>query len=130
MQEVNEANLDPALAAAERGRLERIAAVHRELAELEAVDDAVAGGLRMRYRRGTGASMPYSIRLDRGEVEALERRAVSRGLKPTVLARNLIRIGLNPNGAADLAEAAQRVADAVDQLRRIVGASSMRTGFD
>jgi hypothetical protein len=36
----------------------------------------------------------YSFRLDPGEVLALERRAADLGLKPSVLARNLVRQGL------------------------------------
>ncbi len=36
----------------------------------------------------------YSLRLDSEEVAALEVQAAARGLKPSVLARNLIRVGL------------------------------------
>jgi hypothetical protein len=72
-----------------------IAAVERELAEMAAVDEAVASGLRMRSARANGASVVYSIRLDRGEVEALERRAA-------------------PHGA-------DRVASALGELRALLG---------
>ena len=67
----------------------------RELAELEAFNRAVADGLELRSERTAGASVVYSIRLDRGELRALERRALVAGIKPTVLARNLIRVGLS-----------------------------------
>jgi hypothetical protein len=82
-------------------RAKRIAAVHRELAELEAVNGAVADGLQLRSRGAGGPSVVYSIRLDRGELMALERRAYVAGVKPTVLARNLIRIGLTKSAGCD-----------------------------
>lgn len=102
------------------GRLIAIAAVERELAEMAAAGEAVAAGLRMRTARATGGSIVYSIRLDRGEVEALERRATSHGLKPTVLARNLIRMGLARGGADDVADAADQVARALAELRKLI----------
>jgi hypothetical protein len=102
------------------GRRIAIAAVERELAEMAAANEAVSAGLRMRSARGAGPSIAYSVRLDRGEVEALERRAAAYGLKPTVLARNLIRAGLVPGGAADLAAAVDRVAEALEELRTLL----------
>jgi hypothetical protein len=98
-----------------------IAAVERELAEIEAANRAVDAGLEMRTARARGQSMVYSIRLDRGEVEALERHAAANDLKPTVLARNLIRMGLAPGGAAELAVAIDRVGVAVEELRAVAG---------
>src|SRR3954447_18683954 len=71
-----------------------IASVEREIAEMEAADAAVAAGLAQRRVRA-GRTVVFSVRLDGGEVDALERRAAAIGLKPTVLARNLIRIGLS-----------------------------------
>lgn len=89
-------------------RAQRIAAVHRELAELEAVNGAVADGLQMRSRGAGGPSVVYSIRLDRGELMALERRAYVAGVKPTVLARNLIRIGLTKSAGCEVVDAVER----------------------
>jgi hypothetical protein len=111
-------------------RAQRIAAVHRELAELEAINAAVADGLRMRITRTGGPSVVYSIRLDRGELMALERRAFLAGVKPTVLARNLIRIGLTKTGGCEVADAVEQVAAAVEELRALVASSPMRAGFD
>lgn len=111
-------------------RAQRIAAVHRELAELEAVNAAVADGLRMRITRTAGPSVVYSVRLDRGEVMALERRAYVAGVKPTVLARNLIRIGLTKSAGCEVADAVEGVALAVEELRALVGSSPMRSAFD
>ena len=68
--------------------------VERELAEFDAIDAAVEQGLAQRPRRQKGSSVVYSFRLDPGEVMALERRAAALGLKPSVLARNLVREGL------------------------------------
>jgi hypothetical protein len=88
------------------GRRLAIAAVRRELAEKEATDSAVAEDLARRsHREAVGASVAYSLRLDPGEIAALKRRAASMGVKPSVLARNLIRDGLHrgADGDADYA---------------------------
>jgi hypothetical protein len=111
-------------------RAQRIAAVHRELAELEALNGAIADGLRMRITRTGGPSVAYTIRLDRGELMALQRRAFAAGIKPTVLARNLIRVGLTKSAGCEVAEAVERVAAAVEELRALVASSPMRLGFD
>jgi hypothetical protein len=71
-----------------------IAAVMRELEEMERAGAAIADDLAMRSNRVVGASIAYSLRLDPGEMAALKRRAASMGMKPSVLARNLIREGL------------------------------------
>jgi hypothetical protein len=112
------------------GRLEAIAAVHSQLAEMDVADGAVAEGLRMRSARAEGRSRVYTVRLDSGEVAALERRAAARGPKPTVLARNLVRVGLAPRESGDLLDALDRIAAAVEDLRALVGSSSMRSSFD
>jgi hypothetical protein len=97
---------------------------------MDYVDGLVADGLRMRSERMGGPSVVYSIRLDRGELMALERRALIGGIKPTVLARNLIRIGLTRPVGCEVADAVERVALAVDELRALVASSPMRSGFD
>lgn len=112
------------------GRLAAIAAVRRELAEMDAADEAATVALQGRAARARGISMVYSIRLDRAEVETLERRAAAHGLKPTVLARNLIRVGLAPRGAADMAIAVDRVAAALAELRALLGSTAMQAGSD
>ena len=121
---------DPFRAERERGRQARIAAVHRELAELETAGRAVQDGLGMRSARAAGGSLAYSIRLDRGEVEALERRAAAFGLKPTVLARNFIRMGLAPHDASPVVDAIDRVGAALDELRALVGVIQLPTTWD
>jgi hypothetical protein len=103
-------------------RTEILAAVERELAEVRAADEQVAAGLAQRTaRRQTGASVVYSIRLDAGEVAALERRAAAVGIKPTVLARNLLRMGLSRRADTDLDAAIGRAEAAVRELRALVG---------
>ena len=103
-------------------RRQILAEVEREIAELRAADEQVAAGLAQRTaRRQTGASVVYSIRLDRGEVAALERRAAALGIKPTVLARNLLRVGLSHRADADLDAAISRAEAAVRELRALVG---------
>jgi hypothetical protein len=60
------------------------------------------------------------VRLGNGELEALERRAAALGLKPSVLARNLIRIGLERDYDDALAGAVERVDAAMAELRTLV----------
>ena len=71
-------------------------------------------------RRTPGPSTVFSIRLDDGEVDALERRAALLGIGPTVLARNYIRIGITGAGPAELSGVVDRLADAVHELRTLV----------
>ncbi|HKC28948.1 MAG TPA: hypothetical protein VKB75_13130 [Jatrophihabitans sp.] len=111
----------PSVRAMTEGRALAIAAVKRELAEMEAYDAAVEQGLKVRgSRRRAGVSMVYSVRLDTLEVDALERRAVYLGLKPSVLARNLIRIGLQPGRNEEVSLAINRLETAVEELRGLV----------
>jgi hypothetical protein len=100
---------------------ELAACVQRELAEFEAVDRAVADGLAGRTRRnGNGSSTVFALRLDRGEVEALNHRAAVIGIKPSVLARNLIRMGLTGRAGVELSDAVHGLETAVAQLRALV----------
>jgi hypothetical protein len=69
--------------------------IEREIAAMEAADAAVEEALSARPRRQKGSSLVYSLRLDPGEVSALQRRAAQLGIKPSVLARNLVREGLS-----------------------------------
>ena len=103
--------------------------VRRQLAELEAVDAAIAAGLQMRSSSTRAASVVYSIRMDRYELRALERRALIAGIKPSVLARNLIRVGLTRSGSPEVVDAVERVGQALDELRGLVGSTPL-TGFD
>lgn len=103
-------------------RAQILAEVERELAEARAADEQVAAGLAQRTaRRQVGTSVVYSIRLDAGEVAALERRAAALGLKPTVLARSLLRVGLSRRADSDLDAAIGRAEAAVRELRALVG---------
>jgi hypothetical protein len=51
---------------------------------------------------------------------ALDRKAVAMGLKPSVLARNLVRIGLHAGNNQDVALALSRLDAAVEELRALV----------
>jgi len=90
--------------------------VNRQLAEMEATADLPPTG----RKRIAGQSIVYSIRLDPDEVTALEHRAALVGIKPTVLARNLIRIGLSGRANAELSDAVDRVVAAAQELRGYV----------
>lgn len=94
-----------------------IAAAQRELDAY----DAAAGLVRVRDRRKrAGPSLVFSVRLDLSEIEALERRAAVVGLRPSVLARNLIRVGLSCGGTAELSDALDRLESTVAELRALV----------
>jgi hypothetical protein len=69
--------------------------VEEERAADRAAAQQVRSELAARLRRRGGASLVYSVRLDPSEIAALTRRAAEMGIKPTVLARNLIRVGLS-----------------------------------
>ena len=90
--------------------------VYQEIAEIEAADAAVRAGLSARARRNE-SSVVYSIRLDPGEVRALEARAAARGIKPSILARNLVRCGLQEDPDLRLAAALDRFESALGELR-------------
>jgi len=98
-----------------------VAEVEREIAAVDVADRQVAQllGAQRRGRGGSGGSVVYSIRLDPDEVKALERRAAVTGLRPTVLARNLIRSGLSAGGSDALSDALRRVEVAVAELRAL-----------
>jgi hypothetical protein len=98
---------------------ERIAHVQRELARLEAADEAMRLAPRSR-RRLRGSSVVFSVRLDPDEVRALETRAALVGIKPSVLARNLIRLGLATRQADSLSRAVGQLEDALQDLRALV----------
>lgn len=103
----------------ERARQWIVAKMEREFAQMKAADEAIAVKDRPR-RKMSGPSVVYSIRLDRSEVDALERRAALMNIKPTVLARNLVRIGLATNAGADVAGAIDRLEAALEDLRSLV----------
>jgi len=100
----------------ELAREEALRVVYQEIAELEAADAAVRAGLSARARRNE-SSVVYSIRLDPGEVRALEARAAARGIKPSILARNLVRCGLQEDPDLRLAAALDRFESALGELR-------------
>jgi hypothetical protein len=110
-------------AANEAARQERIASVMRELEALEA-SASLGANLAPSGRRGSqgaaGPSAVFSVRLDRDELEALESRALVLGIKPSVFARNLIRLGLAQPGNRDASAVLDRLESAVDELRALV----------
>ncbi|MEO6885629.1 MAG: hypothetical protein ABI232_04980 [Jatrophihabitantaceae bacterium] len=99
---------------------DRIASVQRDLAELEERDAAVASLVSSGTRRRPGSSVVYSVRLDPAEVSALETAAAMRGLKPSVLARNLIRMGLSMPQEDAVSKLVDRLSETMQELRAIV----------
>lgn len=97
--------------------------VRREIEEAKASEAAIAAGLAAGSRRKrNGTSIVYSLRLTPAEVTALERRAAAMGIRPAVLARNLVRNGLRRRpDEEDLARAIDKVDDAVRVLRELAG---------
>jgi hypothetical protein len=95
------------------------ARVVAEFAEMDALDEATKLQPR-RQRRQTGPSIVYSIRLDPAEVAALEAQAAAAHIKPTALARNLIRCGLATQTGEEVARAVDRLESAVAELRALV----------
>jgi hypothetical protein len=109
----------------ERDRVSQllIEAVERDFAELQAADAAIAAGLAKR-REQRRASNVFSLRLDPGEFDALERRAAALGVKPSVLARNFIRIGVSGSLDLRLREVLERLEADLDGLREaLIGRS-------
>jgi hypothetical protein len=111
---------DPSLSDAERGRLESIASVEREPARFAAEDEAAARLPPRPVRRRTGASVVLSVRVDPAQLAALERQAAVIGIKPTVLARNLVRAGLSCPGSSALVHAVDQPDAAVAELHSLV----------
>ena len=97
-----------------------IAQVRRDLEELESSAAAAANLPPSRRRGESGISAVFTVRLDRDELSALERRAKVVGLKPSVLARNLIRAGLAHPGDQGVSAALDRLEAAMDELRALV----------
>jgi hypothetical protein len=100
-----------------------VAEMMREIEQMEVsgreIDDDLRSASRQR-RSGSSMSVVYSIRLDRREIEALERRATQMGLRPTVLARNLIRTGLMSEDLSPVVDAARHVVGAVEELQALL----------
>lgn len=99
-------------------RAEMRAQVEREMAQFEQLDRITT--LRPRCAGQAGASVVFSLRLDRDELRALERRAALTDIKPTVLARSLIRTGLSTRHSAAIARAVDQLEEAVRELRALV----------
>jgi hypothetical protein len=95
-----------------------LAIVAEDMARLEARESEVLKPRRQ--RRATGPSIVYSIRLDRDEVAALEAQAAAADMKPTALARNLIRCGLATRNGEAVARAVDRLETSVAELRALV----------
>jgi hypothetical protein len=70
-------------------------------------------------RREGWRSVVFTVRLDPAEVDALERRAALRGMKPRVLARNLLRNGLREGCDERLSAAVDRVEAALREVREL-----------
>jgi hypothetical protein len=99
-----------------------IAMVHRQLAELEAGDAVLTTPVpgQRAGKRPPGPSRVYSFRLDVEEVAALRRRAAFLGIPPTVLARNLVRIGLTSPDVVGMNGIVDRLECSVAELRALV----------
>ena len=107
------------------GRASRIAFVMRELEQLANTDGSVAAKLARRAYPDRGPARVYSLRLGHAELAALEERAEQLGLRPSVLARNLVRIGLRAGAREDpLASAIDHLATLLDDVRGIESAAA------
>lgn len=71
-------------------------------------------------KRVPGPTTVYSIRLDHDEVRALQLRSARIGIKPTALARNMIRVGLSTPFDHKLSAVVDRVEAAMEELREFV----------
>jgi len=96
----------------------------RETELMEADRAAMTDALEQRGRRA-GGSVVFPVRLDPTEVEALERRGRRLGVKPSVLARNLIRMGLGSPTSVALEDVVARLDRAMNDLRAL-SASRLR----
>jgi hypothetical protein len=96
-----------------------MAMVAADIARLMAPEEPVQLPVRRR-RRATGPSIVYSIRLDPVEVAELEKQAAAADMKPTALARNLVRIGLASRNGENLTRAVDRLEAAMQELRSVV----------
>jgi hypothetical protein len=102
-------------------RARMISQVMKELEELEA-SAAVAAALPPSRRRSAGGpSAVFTLRLARDELNALEVRARAFGIKPSVLARNLIRVGLTASPSdRGVSAVLDKLETAMDELRALV----------
>jgi hypothetical protein len=71
-------------------------------------------------KRVPGPTTVYSIRLDHDEMRALQVRAARLGVKPSSLARNLIRSGLSQPFDGALSAVVDRMDAAMGDLRDLV----------
>jgi hypothetical protein len=104
-----------------------IAQIMREYEALEVADQQAADRARERReartkRTGPNRSVVYTVRLEPEQVEALERRAAMAGVRPTVLARNLIRIGLAAAARGSMGGSRPSVVSVPDALGEVEGA--------
>ena len=113
-----------------------IAHTERQLAVFHAADEEAARTAaapsprparppRARRTRGDGSSVVFSVRLDPDDLAALEARAARSGVAPSVLARNLIRVGLTPR-SAELGTAIARAESALAEVARALQGAPAR----
>ncbi|MCW2495377.1 hypothetical protein [Jatrophihabitans sp.] len=93
-----------------------IAAVERENADRERRQQLPP----RRERRLRGPTIVFSIRLDQHELAALDEQAIERGIKPSTLARNLIRAGLQARHNPVLRDAVERLRQSLDEVEALV----------
>jgi hypothetical protein len=94
----------------------KLAEREAEWAEERRLEELVPRG----RKRVAGPTTVYSVRLDHDELRALQLRAARVGIRPSALARNLIRTGLSVPFDAPLSSAVDRVDAAMDELRALV----------
>jgi hypothetical protein len=111
---------DPTLTPTEAFRRFALTMNARDMAEWDKRSAGVTVPPRRR-RSATGPSVSYSIRLEVEELAALEQLAETLGIKPTVLARNLIRSGLAAGRGDAVARAVDGIEQALAELRALVG---------
>jgi hypothetical protein len=99
------------------GRAARIAYVARELEQLKNDDFRVAEKLARGSYPDDGPARMFSMRLRPAEIAALDERAAQLRLKPSMLARNLVRAGLRAGHRPDAAKPSiERLVEVLDNL--------------
>ena len=104
----------------EMGRDLMIASVRRTTALWDAAETKLAARATTPRVRPGGATRVFSFRIDAEELAALERRAALVDLKPSVLARNLVRVGLASDSTDAVSAIVDRLESAVAELRSLV----------
>ncbi len=97
-----------------------VASVRRTAALSVAAQAKPAARASTPRARSGGAARVLSFRIDAEELAVLERRAALVDVKPSVLARNLVRVGLSADSTDEMSAIVDRLESAVAELRALV----------